>query len=153
MSRVASTSLIIIAICATCCLTGCSRGEGEVTVYQVRCDDSVPKKDCWSSPTKPFTLNPTVYRVSEPRQSVIYWSLGPSHTPHALSNCVVRDMDDWICDYDDLSGKVEMQSGELTIRWVGEYSYLNEDSWAKYNLQVSWATYQMTRLREIISSL
>lgn len=132
--------------------TGCSQRNGEVTVYHVYCDNSVPVESCWSIPRQPLTAAPTTYRVSAERQSVISWVKG-GWGLRALENCVVRDKKHWTCEYLDGSLDVFMHQGELTERFTGEYRDHNEDPLVTHRLQVSWSKYQMLRLREFFSTL
>lgn len=92
-------------------LTACTSKNGEITVYPLLCDGSIQNGKCSG---KWLPLNATVYRVSEDRQSVIYWTPGILDTPMKLANCVVRNVENWQCTYQDKSATLIMTAGRFT---------------------------------------
>jgi hypothetical protein len=93
--------LVLIAIV----LTGCTKHSGEITVYPIFYSETTQNKGEW------ITLNTTVYRVSEERQSVIYWTPGIEDTPSKLTQCIVRDVKNWKGSYTDGSADLQMAEG------------------------------------------
>jgi hypothetical protein len=93
-------------------LTACTSKSGEITVHPLLCDGSVQNGKCSG---KWLSLNATVYRVSEDRQSVIYWTPAIFDTPMKLANCVVRNVKNWQCTYQDKSAILIMNAGRFTV--------------------------------------
>lgn len=133
-------------VCLAITLISCSKTEGEITIYKVWCNDSFPLEDCWDAPVLPIPLNPTTYRVSEERQSVIYWSSSDG-SPSGLSDCVVRDVKNWKCTYPDGWGTLYMDDGLLNTVFPSDYPSPHGAKLEKYHQQVSRTKYWTTRLR------
>lgn len=57
----------------------------------------------------------TVYRVSEERQSITYWKQGIDDSPSKLTQCVVRDVDNWKGRYPDGSADLQMAEGQFSV--------------------------------------
>lgn len=53
------------------------------------------------------------FKASFEMQKVVYWYPGWRETPEGLINCTVYDEDNWVGEYIDHSGKVEMEGGMI----------------------------------------
>lgn len=90
-------------------MLGCTRENGEITVYPIQCTESIQNDICngdWVS------LNTTTYRVSAERQFIIYWAF--FDIPSKLTECVVRDVKNWKGSYPDGSGSLQMEDGQFS---------------------------------------
>jgi hypothetical protein len=81
---------------------------GDITKYPVSCTETIENNLCTGTW---YTLNPTTYRVFADQQLVVYWTPGIRDTPEKLSNCVVRDIRNWVCKYNDGSAELQMNDG------------------------------------------
>ena len=85
-------------------LTSCgSSFDVSVTVY--------PTKKTFSGERIP--LMRIAYKASFETQMVVYWYPGWRDIPERLINCTVRDKYNWVGEYIDHSGKVEMVDGRI----------------------------------------
>lgn len=74
----------------------------------VLCKSEVFNNYC-SSPD--FTLARGYYKVIPSRQQVMFW-VKSDPTPENFSNCVVNDMNNWVCDAADGYRKVGFENGQ-----------------------------------------
>lgn len=130
-------------------MMGCTSKSGEITVYPLRCTGSMKHGSCTG---KWLPLNSTVYRVSEARQSVIYWMPDISESPNRLEKCVVRDVENWRCSYSDDSADLVMEGGSLSVH-VNDFGNMaktakKHDHGTRY---VSWFRYWITKLSWLLS--
>jgi len=137
--RAKTVGCIIIALA----IIGCTSKSGEITVYSLWCEKPLQNAECRG---KLSTSNPTVYRISEERQLVIYWTPGISDSPSKLSKCVVRDVENWQCSYPDDSADLYMEDGQFRV-------HANENIWfdTKQTLYVSWLQYWKLKLTRLFS--
>jgi hypothetical protein len=100
-------------------LTSCgSSFDGSVTVYPTRKTDT----------GKRFPLNRTTYKASFETQTVVYWMPGLYEVPQRLVNCIVRDKYNWVGEYIDHSGKVQMVDGKI-VNDTPDTIYVSSFSW------------------------
>lgn len=120
-------SLLSIFLLSTSCLF--ESFKNEITVYPI-----LETKEYGSIP-----LNRTVYKVFPETQIVIYWSPGVEEAPQRLKKCVVRNRQNWQCEYPDGSGMLTMSDGNFK-----ESAFVGN---AKY---VSWWKWYMIQIKAII---
>lgn len=94
-------------------VTGCGRLTGETTIYEVACPHPVSSEQKFYCASRWFPVNPVTYKAIVDQQTVIHW-VDP-FPPSRLSNCVVRDYENWRCEYPDESRRLEMRSGVLSF--------------------------------------
>lgn len=75
----------------------------EVTVYSVYCGKDVGAED------KCIALPRITYKPFTAQQHVIYWT--DTGAPATLTDCEVRDRDNWECWYPDRGGRLSMVDG------------------------------------------
>lgn len=78
----------------------------EVTVYHALCKERVEYGIC-NTPEIP--LRSTTYKVFPEKHEVLYWTQGFS--PERLKDCVVKDLKNWRCTYDDGSASFGFTDG------------------------------------------
>jgi len=101
LPRVKRIAMFLISLCV---LTSCgSSFDGSVTVY--------PTEKTFSG--KRIPLLRTAFKASFETQTVVYWYPGIRETPERLINCTVRDNYNWVGEYIDHSGRVEMVDGRI----------------------------------------
>lgn len=130
-------------VLAAVMIIGCASKNGEVTVYELLCNESIQGESCSG---KWLPLNTTVYRISEERQTVIYWTPRISDTPRKLTKCVVRDVGNWNCSYPDESADLQMEAGRFSVR-VNDYT--GSEVTKEHEIRkryVSWFRYWRVRL-------
>lgn len=75
----------------------------EITVYSVYCGkDTGDQGAC-------IELSPITYRASLDRQEVAYWT--DTGTPAMLTDCAVRNWQNWECWYKNRAGRLSMADG------------------------------------------
>lgn len=85
----------------------------EITAYPIECVGSErPGEKCGRDS---YALSRSTYKVFIDSQRVIYQDTSEDTVPKALTNCVVRDEDNWACGYPDKSANLEMAGGKLTV--------------------------------------
>jgi len=100
--------LVLFVIAAT--TSGCGASGGETTVYPVGCLEQIKNTKCSDSWV---ALNRTTYKVLIEQQQVISWMPDVDLPPDSLHNCVVRDRENWKCEYRDSSAKLYMIDGSF----------------------------------------
>lgn len=98
----------------------------EVTVYPVHCKDGMFIDGICYGYLLP--LNKSVYKISYQNQSVIYWTPNIFEEPRRLYNCIVRNKNNWSCEYSDKSAKLIMINGKFSEE-VKNNSFNNNDSY------------------------
>lgn len=131
--------LVLFVIAAT--TSGCGAGGGETTVYPVGCSEQIKNTKCSGSWV---ALNQTTYKVLVEQQQVISWMPGFDLPPDSLHNCVVRDRENWKCEYRDGSAKLYMVDGSFreesqqkNITQVTEIRYVSSWRWWRLKLGLS----------------
>lgn len=77
----------------------------EITVYSVYCGkDTGDQGAC-------IELSPITYRASLDRQEVAYWT--DTGTPAMLTDCAVRNRQNWECWYKNRAGRLSMTDSEF----------------------------------------
>ncbi len=99
----------------------------EVFVYPVICEG---KGNSWQCSKSIHSLGRTGYKVYPDQQRVVYWNEEDNDGPLPLSDCVVRNKENWSCKYADGSGTVKMIDGdfetsppESNITYIGRCRY------------------------------
>jgi hypothetical protein len=100
-------------------LTSCgSFFDESVTVYPTRETISGKQIPLWR----------IAFKASFETQTIVYWYPGRRETPERLINCSVIEEDNWVGEYVDHSGKVEMVGG-MIVRGRPGVTYVNPFYW------------------------
>ncbi len=104
-------------------ITGDGIFSSKITTFPVLCQNELPTiSDCVDA-TK---LNKTTYKVDTEKQHVISWL--PGYEKIALieqyTKCVVLDVKNWTCTYDDGSGKFGFNNGNY-VEESGSFSNIS----------------------------
>jgi hypothetical protein len=121
--------LILIFFVIAANVSSCGTGDGEISSYPLRCSDGqITNTKCSGSW---LALNQTTYKVFVEQQQVIYWMPGFDSQLGRLSNCVVRDRENWKCKYSDGSAELIMVDGTFreTFQQKNIYSEILYVSW------------------------
>ncbi len=104
----------------------------EVFVYPVVCEG---QESIWQCHKSIHTLGRTGYKVYPEQQRVVYWDEEKNDGPLPLVACVVRDKDNWTCQYPDGSGTLKMIDGDFAISAESQITYI--DSWRYWFIRLA----------------
>ena len=127
--KVIAVFMIILGV-----LTSCgSSFDGSVTVYPTMNAISGERVTLWR----------TVYKASFEAQTVVYWYPWWRETPEKLINCTVRDKNNWVGEYADHSGKVEMVDGRIVTDTPGRIYGSSFYWWSLKFKERLWMTFSL----------
>ena len=115
---------------------GCSHDQ--IAIYSLLCDKPLVNGECRSAA---LAYPPRYFKVFPDQQRAITWV--ESFPPQALTRCVIRDVRNWSCRYDDDSARFEMANGRLN-QWNPKIIYVGGTSESQ-EFQTNWIVWQEVR--------
>ena len=109
---------------------GCEYHGDDVTIYTADCVGPIENKVCNG---KLILRTPMTYRANFNKQEIIWW-VGDG-SPGRMSNCAIKDAQNWKCDYKSFGSPVSatMQNGKIQYLFNG----MDDNGF----VQMSWSWY------------
>lgn len=136
--KIGSGLLVLIGAIAVIFLLT-NKTNSEITAYPVLCHNDIPTiYDCKDA----TPLNRTTYKVDKKNQEVVSWM--PNFEDIILidkyKKCVVIDVKNWTCEYDDNSGKFGFNKGNFISSFNPYYNeiYVTKSQWKRADGKIDY---------------
>ena len=100
-------------------ISACEHIDSKITSYPALCKGKVNNGVCSG---KILRLNRSIYKVSVKRQEVIHWMPNVFEEPQKITDCIIRDRNNWVCKYSDGSGGIKVIRGKFEDSKQGKTS-------------------------------